>query len=155
MPNWLVTYRTEYFDLVVNLFSSFGYFSSTNDDIRVLENAFYSLKNGGKMLLELRGKENHAMGYAETLSYALPNGDLIFQRTKTNDDWTSSNSVWIYVQGDHARTYYMNYNLYSGTELRALLRKVGFSNVRVYGDLKGAPYNHHAKRLVLVGEKHV
>jgi hypothetical protein len=48
----------------------------------------------------------------------------------------------------------MHYNLYSGAELRELLRKVGFCNVRVYGDLKGSPYNHNAKRLVLVAEKH-
>lgn len=145
--------RAESFDLVVNLFSSFGYFSNPEDDARVLENAYFSLKNGGWIVLELRGKEIHAMGYAETLSYEMPNGDLIFQRTATNDDWTSSNSTWVYVQGEHAQTYHMNYNLYSGAELRELLRKAGFRNVRVYGNLKGAPYNHNAKRLVLVAEK--
>lgn len=146
--------RSESFDLIVNLFSSFGYFRNPEDDIKVLENAYYSLKNRGRILLELRGKENHAMGYAETLSYEMPNGDLIFQRTETNNDWTSSNSTWVYVQGEHAKTYLMNYNLYSGAELRELLRKVGFRNVRIYGDLKSAPYNHNAKRLVLVAEKH-
>ncbi len=64
--NWFMKAfrRAEFFGLVVNLFSSFGYFSNKGDDIRVLENAYYSLKNGGQILLELRGKEIHAMGYA-------------------------------------------------------------------------------------------
>jgi hypothetical protein len=84
----------------------------------------------------------------------MPNGDLIFQRTQTNDDWTSSTSTWVYVHGEHARTYQVIYNLYSGAELRGLVRNAGFHNFRIYGDLKGAPYNQDAKRLVLVAEKH-
>lgn len=146
--------RAESFDLIVNMFSSFGYFSDPKEDFRVLENAYYSLKKGGRILLDLRGKEIHAMSYAETLSYERPNGDLIFQRTRTNDDWTSSTSAWVYVQGEQAHTYQMTYNLYSAAELRELLRKAGFGDVRVYGDLKGIPHNHAAKRLVVVAEKH-
>ena len=145
--------RVQSFDLIVNMFSSFGYFSDSGEDFRVLENAYYSLRNGGRILLDLRGKEIHAMGYAETLSYEMPNGDLIFQRTRTTDDWTSSISTWVYVRGEHARTYQVTYNLYSAAELRELLRKAGFCEVRVYGDLKGNPYNHDARRLVVVAEK--
>ena len=50
-------------------------------------------------------------------------------------------------------SFLISFNLYSGAELRALLRKAGFSDVHVYGDLKGAPYNHKAKRLVAVAGK--
>jgi len=145
--------RSESFDLIISMFSSFGYFSNPKEDFRVLENAYYSLRNGGQLLLDLRGKEVHALGYAETLSYEMPNGDLIFQRTRTNDDWTSSISTWVYVQGVHAHTYQITYNLYSAVELRELLKNAGFRNVQIYGDLKGIPYNHNAKRLVIVAEK--
>lgn len=47
----------------------------------------------------------------------------------------------------------MTFNLYSGSELIALLKKVGVSEVAIYGDLKGNPYHHNVKRLVALGAK--
>ena len=77
--------RVQAFDLILNMYSSFGYFRNFEEDRRVLENAYFSLKSDGQILLDLRGKEVHAMRFTETVSSAMPNGDLIFQRTKTND----------------------------------------------------------------------
>ena len=145
--------RAGAFDLIISMFSSFGYFKNPEEDLRVLENAYQSLTPGGRIVLDIRGKEIHAMANVESYSHELPNGDLIFQRTGINDDWTSSHLNWVYVQGEQAHTFQMAYNLYSGAELRALLKKAGFSSVRIYGDFKGAPYNHKAKRLVAVAEK--
>ena len=145
--------RVESFDLVLNMFSSFGYFSDPEDDFSVLENAYDSLRSGGQVLLDLRGKEIHAMRFAETISSEMPNGDLVFQRTRNNDDWTRSITTWVYVHGDRADSFEITINLYSGAGLRNLLSKAGFRNVRLYGDLKGSPYDHHARRLVALAEK--
>ena len=38
-------------------------------------------------------------------------------------------------------------------ELTASLRDCGFNQVRVYDDLAGAPYDHEAKRLIVVAQK--
>lgn len=141
------------FDLVVSMFSSFGYFDSPGDDFRVLENAYDSLKPGGRLLMDVRGKEIHAMTGEDTFSHKMPNGDLIFHRSEVNEDWTRSLAEWIYVSGQSARKFGMSVNLYAGSELRALFEQAGFSGVRIYGDLTGGPYNRHAKRLVVVGEK--
>lgn len=145
--------RPDSFDLVISMYSSFGYFSHPDDDFRVLENAYFSLKNGGKIILDVRGKEIHAMANITSFSQEMPNGDLIFHRTEVNDDWTRTNSDWICVKGDKAHKFKMDFNLYSGSELRSLLKKAGFSDARIYGDLKGGPYNHTAKRLVVLAEK--
>jgi SAM-dependent methyltransferase len=151
--NMLTFRREESFDLVISMFSSFGYFSNPEDDLKVLENAYHSLKSGGKILLDVRGKEIHAMANITSFSQQMPNGDLIFHRTEINDDWTRSISEWVYVKGEKAHKFKMEFNLYSGSELRALLKKAGFSQVRIYGDLKGSAYNHNAKRLVILAEK--
>jgi len=45
------------FDVIVNMFTSFGYFEDPKDDIKVLKNCFISLKPGGKIIIELLGKE--------------------------------------------------------------------------------------------------
>lgn len=151
--NMLTFKRLHSFDLVISMFSSFGYFSDPDDDIRVINNVYDSLKPGGKLLMDVRGKEIHAMENITSLSQEMPNGDLIFHRSKVNEDWTRSDSEWIYVSGEKAYRFEMSVNLYSGSELRALLQKAGFPIVKVYGDLKGGAYDHNAKRLVVVAEK--
>ena len=45
------------FDVVVNLFGSFGYFEDPEDDRRVVANAYASLRPGGQFLIETMGKE--------------------------------------------------------------------------------------------------
>jgi SAM-dependent methyltransferase len=145
--------RFDSFDLVISMFSSFGYFRDSEDDFRVLENVFDSMKPGGKLLMDVRGKEIHAMKNVRSFSHEMPNGDLIFHRTEVNEDWTRSHADWIYVHDDEAHRFEMSVNLYCGSELRALIQKAGFSGVQVYGDLKGGPYNQNAKRLVIVAEK--
>ena len=145
--------RPEVFDVVLNMFSSFGYFDNPEEDLRVLENVYLSLKQGGQLLIDLRGKEIHAMQFAETHSSEMANGDLVFHRTRTNDDWTKSITTWVYVHGDRADSFEVTLNLYSGAEMRQLLEAVGFQKVRLYGNLKGLPYNHCAQRLVAVAQK--
>lgn len=151
--NMLTFQRSESFDLVISMFSSFGYFSDPDEDFKVIENVYDSLKPGGKFLIDVRGKEIHAMANVTCFTQELPNGDIIFHRTGVNDDWTRSKTDWFYVTDGKTHKFGMSVNLYCGSELRALLQKAGFSGVRVYGDLKGGPYNHNAKRLVVVAEK--
>ncbi|WP_019507142.1 bifunctional 2-polyprenyl-6-hydroxyphenol methylase/3-demethylubiquinol 3-O-methyltransferase UbiG [Pleurocapsa sp. PCC 7319] len=55
--------RVQAFDIILNMYSSFGYFSNLEEDRRVLDNAYFSLKSGGQILLDLRGKEVHAMRF--------------------------------------------------------------------------------------------
>lgn len=141
------------YDLVINMYSSFGYFDNPNEDYLVLDNIYHSLKKGGKFLLDVRGKEIHAMENREVYSHELPSGDLIIHKNKVRDGWTSIDSEWIYIKGGRAFNFPMHYNLYSGSELRMLMIKGGFKNIRLYGDLKGHPYNQNAKRLIAVGEK--
>jgi hypothetical protein len=38
-------------------------------------------------------------------------------------------------------------SLYSAAELSRLVSQAGFANVRIYGSLEGAPYDHRASRL--------
>ena len=141
------------FDLAISMYSSFGYFDDPADDFRVLENAYASLKPGGKFLMDVRGKEIHAMENVASFSQEMPGGDLIFHRSEVNGDWTRSNAEWVYIREGKAHRFEMSVNLYCGAELRSLLRKAGFSRVKLFGDLKGGAYNQSAKRLVVLAEK--
>src|SRR5262245_21900352 len=47
--------RSDSFSLILNMFTSFGYFDDKEDDLKVLRNAYQSLKPGGTILIELLG----------------------------------------------------------------------------------------------------
>ncbi len=52
-----------------------------------------------------------------------------------------------------ARTYHFQTNIYSGQELKELLLRAGFGEVKLYGSLEGEEYGSGAKRLVAVANK--
>ncbi len=45
--------RPGYYDLVLNMFTSFGYFDDKSDDLIVLNNIFTSLRPGGAFLIDV------------------------------------------------------------------------------------------------------
>src|SRR5215510_12663636 len=80
--------RSDSFSLVLNMFTSFGYFDDKEDDLKVLQNAYQSLKPGGTILIELLGKEPLARRYLATISTELGDGQLLIQRHEICEDWT-------------------------------------------------------------------
>jgi SAM-dependent methyltransferase len=55
-------FRTNVYDLAVNLFTSFGYFSNENDNLLALRSAALALKPGGLFVLDFFNPEKVKMG---------------------------------------------------------------------------------------------
>lgn len=145
--------QAENFDLAINLFTSFGYFEHQKDDEAVLRNIFESLKSGGKVVMELMGKEILSRIYRETISTTLENGSILVQRHKILNDWSNVLNEWILLKDNSYKIYSFNLRIYSAAELKSLYRAAGFSNIKVYGSLKGNEYDEKAERLVIVADK--
>jgi SAM-dependent methyltransferase len=140
------------FDAVINVFTSFGYFEDPADDKRVIENVYKSLKEGGKFLIDIMGKEVLARIFQEK-RWRQEDGVLILEEAKVSEDWSSIDSRWIFIKDDRRDECSFTLRLYSATELVGLLKSCGFVKVEVYGDLSGSPYDQTAKRLVLLAHK--
>jgi 2-polyprenyl-3-methyl-5-hydroxy-6-metoxy-1,4-benzoquinol methylase len=52
--------RRSGFDVVLSMFTSFGYFDDKKEDAKVLRNMFASLRRGGACLIDVMGKERLA-----------------------------------------------------------------------------------------------
>lgn len=145
--------RPEAFDLVVNVFTSFGYFDDKADDVRVLRNIHKSLRDGGVLVMELLGKEYLAKVFQPTVSTTTEDGRVWIQRHEIFDDWSRIRNHWILVDGERARSFTFHHTVYSAQELKDRLAEVGFTDTRVYGGLDGSEYGPDAKRLVVVATK--
>ncbi len=145
--------RAEAFDLILSMFTSFGYFDDKQEDMLVLKNILTSLKPGGVFLIEVMGKENLARIFQPTSSEILPDGTKLIQRHEIFDDWTRIRNEWILIRKGKAKSYRFHHTLYSGQELRDRMEQVGFTDVRLFGNLEGDEYGLDTRRLIAVGSK--
>jgi len=144
--------RAESFDLVINMFTSFGFFDDKDDDLVVLRNIHASLRAGGVFVLETIGKEWLANVFQPTSADEVPEG-LLVQRREIFDDWSRIRNEWIVIRDGRSRSFTFHHTIYSGQELKDRFLQAGFHDVRVYGDLDGSEYGPGAERLVAVGRR--
>lgn len=145
--------RPESFDLVLNLWTSFGFFDRKEDDLIVLDNIYQSLKSGGVCLIDLFGKETLAEDFQPTTSDELADGTILVQRHKIFDNWTRIRNEWILIKNGIAKSYTFHHTLYSGQELMDRLERVGFTDIKLFGDYEGNEYGLNARRLVAAARK--
>ena len=141
------------FDLVLSMFTSFGYFDDKKDDLLVLRNIVASLGAGGACLIELMGKERLARIFQPTSCDMLADGTKLVQRHEIFDDWTRIRNEWILIRKGRARSFLFHHTIYSGEELRDRMAAAGFADVKLYVNLAGDEYGPGAARLVAVGRK--
>ncbi|MFH1143389.1 MAG: class I SAM-dependent methyltransferase [Candidatus Eisenbacteria bacterium] len=142
--------RAASFDAALNLYTSFGFFSDPADDRRVLENIRASLNPGGMLVIETMGKEVLARTFRERDWHREDDGALFLEERTLLADWSALEARWILIRGAARREHGFRLRLYSAAELRDLIHDVGFGAVRACGSLAGVPYDHQARRLVMV-----
>jgi SAM-dependent methyltransferase len=142
--------RGETFDLLLNLFTSFGYFDDEADDRRVVRAAASMLVPGGRFLLEVingqwivgnfQERQWFTVGQTavmERRSLDVPKRRMVVERTVSSAD------------GDDTSVHAVR--LYRGPEVEAMLRAAGFVRVDLYGDWDGARLTPESLRVVALG----
>lgn len=145
--------RPNTYDIALSIFTSFGYFNDPDEDVTVLRNVFASLRPGGAFLIDMNGKEVLARKYLPSSVDSLPDGSMLIERRRIQNDWAKIHTDWILIRNGKTRTFTFRLNIYSGQELRDRMQRAGFVDVKLYGGLDGEPYNVEAKRLIAVGRK--
>lgn len=151
----MLTYRAPHsFDAIVNLYTSFGYFSDPSDDEKVLVNFLASLKAGGKLLMDLMSREIFQSKMPPSLEKKNEDGSTTVSEHSFLQDGRWMQSKWFHMQdGKVLSKAEAGLRLYSQKELTDLLEKAGFAEVRAYGDFDGRPYSEAATHLVILARK--
>ncbi len=144
--------RPDNFDVVLNMYTSFGYFEDEAEDVQVVQNISRSLREGGCFFMESMSKEVLAHIFSER-SWVEVEGKFMLEERKIEDNWGRIRSRWIIFDGDKRMEHELTIRLYSATEMRKLLLRNGFKTVDFFGNLKGDPYDHTAQRLIVLAKK--
>ena len=145
------------FDAVINLFTSFGYLSSDNEDVHVLKQVSKALKPDGRFLIDLINRDWVVSNNLADERKTAPNGtvyqehrelDLVNGRIKNTFTVTTPRGATYKSDG-------LTIRLYTLGELKSMLSDAGFTIKAVYGGYKSQLYNNEARRMIIVSAKTV
>lgn len=146
-------FRTNYFDAVLNLFTSFGYFSNERDHLRALRNTANNLKPGGLLLIDFfnsiwvrKHLKPEEVKQVEGIEFHL-------QKTIAGD------YVYKSIEFDAEEKHFQfreRVRLYEWSDLDKLLKQSGLLITQTFGAYDLRPFDPEtSERLIVVAQKQV
>lgn len=150
----LRTFKSEKkFDCAVNLYTSFGYCDTIEEDIQILRHISDVVKDGGFFIMECTSRET-AVRYWTDGEWFERAGMTVLTQFEVVGAWEGLRSKWILLGKDGGRIEHeFVQRLYSAVELKRLILASGFSSAEIYGGFNFEPYNQNAKTMVIVARK--
>jgi len=144
-------FRTNYFDAVLNLFSSFGYFEKSHDNFRCLQSHYAALKKGGLFVLDyFNAKKVRKIG---NQNYFKNVDGINFHINKT----VSGNKVVKEIRfSDKGQAYEFveNVTLISKNEFENDFAELGMEILSVYGNYNLDSFDiENSDRLIFLTQK--
>lgn len=146
-----LTYQDE-FDAVLNLYTSFGYFSP-REKPDVLRRMARALNPGGRILVDHRDRDHDAKLPGRWWDRA-PDGTLVLQRMKFDRGAGRWSGTWTFVSpGGRRSVRTLRHDVYTLAQWKRMFRAVGLRLTGVWSGY-GRPYRAgKGPRLILVGAK--
>lgn len=141
----------ERFDLVLNLFTSFGYFQSQAENLRVLERFHAHLQPGGQLVIDFLNAERVRSGLEP--EQVQQRGAVRFAVQKRIEaDCVVKN---IEVEDNGERYHFREcVQLLEEADFDRLLQEAGFRRTALWGDYQGRPFDAATSpRLILFAQK--
>ncbi|NLM00283.1 MAG: class I SAM-dependent methyltransferase [Treponema sp.] len=142
------------FDAAVNLYTSFGYCATIEEDIKILRNIAASIKDDGWFILECVSRET-AIRYFTEGEWFERAGKFVLTEFSVVGAWEGLKSRWVLIDKETGEKIDHTFvqRLYSAVELKRILLGCGFKTCEIYGDFDFSPYNEKMQTMVLVCRK--
>ncbi|MBI4051919.1 MAG: methyltransferase domain-containing protein [Elusimicrobia bacterium] len=146
-----IPFKSE-FDSVISMFTSFGYFSSIQEDLRVLKGICRALKPGGTLFLDVFNGERVRRNLKPQSWEEWGKGQFVLRSDRFQGDGVSTG--WIFVDSrSRIRRGNSFTRMYNKGSISKLFKRAGFLTQRLWGDFDGRPYTPHTRRLMVLAKK--
>jgi SAM-dependent methyltransferase len=135
----------ERFDAIVNVYSSFGYGATVDDDAAVLRTWHGALKPGGALVMELSDIERSQARLGPLGTVVDREDDGVHEHLYVDPETHVLHITYTLAE----QTLDVDTRLYQAGELAAMVEQAGFRDVARYGGFDGHP-KQPTDRLVLV-----
>jgi len=147
-------FRAETFSAVISMFTSFGYLPSEEEDMISLREVARTLKQGGSLLIDIANREHLIQTFKKKDWGEFPSFYMLERRT-LHAEGSRLHSQWILLdkKSGKTRTFEHNLRLYSLSQLQKMLKQVGLTTVKVYGEYEGQEFRQDSLRLIALAKK--
>jgi len=142
-----------HFDLIVNFFTSFGYFADDAENQKVLTSIAKALKPGGKFLIDYINPDNVAANLVERDEKDISGGIHVIQERWIDASPRRVNKKITLVRDGKEFHYRESVRMYSHEEMVDMLSAAGLKLTATYGDFASSEYTRNSPRMVLIGER--
>jgi len=140
-----------HFDLILSLFTSFGYFDKDEENEQALNSVYRSLNPGGIYWLDFLNALYVEKNLVPESHSRLSSGIEVTEKRKITDGRIIKD---IYFRSNGVNKYYReSVRLFSRECLEKMFRKTGFRVQECFGDYHGNPCTSDTERTILVGRK--
>jgi SAM-dependent methyltransferase len=143
------------FDAVVNLFTSFGYLESDEEDQKVLCAVQRALRPGGRLLIDHIDRERSgALFGGGRKNWQEHEGHLILEQREWDVLRSRASMTRTVIPPDGPRRQ-MSFllRIYSHSEMMAMLERAGLEWVHTYGGYDGSDYAPDSRGMIVVARK--
>jgi cyclopropane fatty-acyl-phospholipid synthase-like methyltransferase len=139
------------FELVLNLFTSFGYFETDEENISILQKAYNLLSVGGFFVLDFFNSQFLVNNLVEFSKETFDDREITQQRKIENLRIVKK----IQITKDGKTTEFTeSVRMFTCNELSEALTKIGFDIYKIYGDYFGNEFEIlNSKRLIMICKK--
>ncbi|PZM61790.1 class I SAM-dependent methyltransferase [Paenibacillus dendritiformis] len=141
------------FDAVVNLFTSFGYFTDNEDNARVFQEIHRVLKPQGRFIVDFLNPSyvrQHLVPHSERVD----GGTRIEERRRIENGFVKKAITLTDASGGERREYEERVRLYELADFRNMMDEAGLVIDQVHGSYDGAAYDEEqSKRMIMVGHR--
>jgi SAM-dependent methyltransferase len=141
----------EKFDGVFNWFGSFGYFSDKENQA-VLEHYFEALKPGGRLLVDCPNKDWILKNFKKRMDLTVDDIQTI-QKSHWLKREQRIRTSWTFIRGRRKEHYVVNMRLFNMADLRDLLKKSGFGEIKFFTGLGENLTRNLSPRIIVVARK--
>lgn len=139
-------------DGFLNLFTSFGYFQQSSDNLLVLKQIHSFLKPNGILVIDFL---NEAKVRSELIEYQeITKNNIHFKISKTIKESKVCKKIEI-LDGDKNYTFEESVQLFNLEDFSQMLNSCQFTISEYWGDYEGSTFTEKSPRLVILATKNV
>jgi len=139
------------FDMILSLFTSFGYFMDDAENYSVLSEINSSLNSGGILWLDFMNSLIVEKNLVRKNEKSLPGGIKAIEERSISKGRIEKNIR--FIRDGEEKIYRESVRLFSKSELEEMISNAGFTVKKIFGNYEGEEWNPDSERTILFCKK--
>jgi len=142
-----ISFKTK-FDLILNLFTSFGYFENDDDNFQFIINSKQFINLNGVFVLDIINKKYLINNIIKMTTKTYEDYNIVENRELSDDFIIKKIEV---TKELDKKIFYEKVKLYDKSKIVSIFESVGYQLIEVFGNYNGESYNsNNSERMIMV-----